>query len=372
MRIKQKIIRNISALPGWRTKRKIVVLESDDWGSIRMPSKEVYAKLLKAGIRVDQLSYTRYDSLASEEDLSALFEVLSSVKDKNNNPAVFTANTIMANPDFDKIQEVDFQHYVYEPFTETLKRYPRHGKSFELWKEGMEKKLFVPQFHGREHLNVTRWLQTLRKDAGHTRLAFHYRMFDLSTGLVISENSFMEALNLESVVELDFHKQSLKKGLSMFTALFGYPSITFIAPAYTWSDELNQLLKSNGVVAFQGSWYQKQPVVGKEHHFRKKLHFTGQKNKLGQRYLVRNAAFEPSQIPGVDWINEVLSRAEIAFRWGKPLIICTHRLNFVGYIDEENRNRNLILLSGLLQKLLKKWPELEFFSTDQLVRLMNT
>ena len=28
-------------IPGWRTNRHIVVIESDDWGSIRMPSCEV-------------------------------------------------------------------------------------------------------------------------------------------------------------------------------------------------------------------------------------------------------------------------------------------------------------------------------------------
>jgi hypothetical protein len=32
---------------GWKTKRKIVVIESDDWGSIRMPSKSV-VELLKS------------------------------------------------------------------------------------------------------------------------------------------------------------------------------------------------------------------------------------------------------------------------------------------------------------------------------------
>ena len=33
-------LRNLSNLPGWRTSRKIVVIESDDWGTIRMPSNK--------------------------------------------------------------------------------------------------------------------------------------------------------------------------------------------------------------------------------------------------------------------------------------------------------------------------------------------
>lgn len=37
-----KVKRYIQNLPGKSTKRKLVVIESDDWGSIRMPDKETY------------------------------------------------------------------------------------------------------------------------------------------------------------------------------------------------------------------------------------------------------------------------------------------------------------------------------------------
>lgn len=40
---------HVSNIPGWRTNRKIVVIESDDWGSIRMSSLEAFKNLLKAG-----------------------------------------------------------------------------------------------------------------------------------------------------------------------------------------------------------------------------------------------------------------------------------------------------------------------------------
>ena len=41
---------NVSNIPGWRTNRHIVVIESDDWGSIRMSSIENFNKMLKAGM----------------------------------------------------------------------------------------------------------------------------------------------------------------------------------------------------------------------------------------------------------------------------------------------------------------------------------
>ena len=92
-------------LRGWRTNRKIVVFESDDWGSIRMPSREVYEKCLKAGYPVDRNAYERFDSLESNEDLELLFETLSKFKDQHGNHPVITANCLVVNPDFKKIRE---------------------------------------------------------------------------------------------------------------------------------------------------------------------------------------------------------------------------------------------------------------------------
>ncbi len=106
-------------LGGWKTDRKIVVIESDDWGSIRMPSKDTYYSLLKLGIPVNKCHYNRFDSLATEEDLTALFDVLTRHKDHKGNYPVFTANCVVANPDFEKIKASDFKEYHYELLTET-------------------------------------------------------------------------------------------------------------------------------------------------------------------------------------------------------------------------------------------------------------
>ena len=110
--------------------RHIVVFESDDWGSIRMPSLEILRLLLDKKVAVNSPdTYDRIDTLASNEDLTRLIEVLSSVKDANGNPAILTMNCVTANPDFEKIKESGFQTYYYEKFTDTLKRYPHHDRS---------------------------------------------------------------------------------------------------------------------------------------------------------------------------------------------------------------------------------------------------
>jgi hypothetical protein len=103
---------------------------------------------LHEGYAVNQRPYERYDSLASQEDLSMLFEVLTQFRDKYGHHPVITANSVVANPDFDKIRASHFQEYHYELFTDTLKRYGNHSGSFFLWKEGIREGIFIPQFHG--------------------------------------------------------------------------------------------------------------------------------------------------------------------------------------------------------------------------------
>lgn len=38
--IRRKVWRNVQHWPGYHTKRRILVLESDDWGTIKMRSKD--------------------------------------------------------------------------------------------------------------------------------------------------------------------------------------------------------------------------------------------------------------------------------------------------------------------------------------------
>src|SRR5690606_8043965 len=106
--LKKILTRNLGNIKGWRTNRKIIVIESDDWGAVRMPSKAVYDELLASGLKMNNCSFCKYDALASHTDLEKLFEVLLRHHDANGNNPIITANTIVANPDFDKIRKSNF------------------------------------------------------------------------------------------------------------------------------------------------------------------------------------------------------------------------------------------------------------------------
>lgn len=367
--LKSKIIQVRKNAFGWRTNRKIIVFESDDWGSIRMPSREVYQKLLDKGLRVDKSKYNKYDALESEKDIESLFHVLKSVKDVNGRNPVFTANCVMANPDFDKIKSSGFREYHFESIIETFKKYSMHNKSFDLWKQGINDGIFFPQFHGREHLNVNRWLEALREGSEETMLAFDNYMFGLSV-LITKEKrrSYMAAYDYDLPEEVELHKNIIKEGLDMFEDLFGFRSESFIAPNGTWDPSLASVLDECGVKYIQGGSGQKVPSKEGTKFVKHKL---GERNKLNQIYLMRNVQFEPTSNPNRDWLNSTLNEISFAFKFNKPAVISTHRINYSGYIFEENRDSNIETLQTLLKQIVKKWPSVEFMTTIDLAKLID-
>jgi len=61
-----------------------------------------------------------------------------------------------------------------------------------------------------------------------------------------------------------------------------------------------------------------------------------------------------------------MKQIEAAFLWNKPAIISSHRVNFCGHIDENNRKKGLTSLKQLLDEIVKRWPDVEFMSADEL------
>jgi hypothetical protein len=364
---KQQLFRNLINLAGKRTKRKLVVIESDDWGSIRIPSKEVYELFVSKGYGVENSAYNKYDALESNDDLTALFEVLESFKDINHRAAVFTANCIIANPDFEKIKRSGFKNYDYEMVTATIQKYAEHDKVVELWKQGLSNEIFIPQCHGREHLHVGRWMKRLQ--AGDKDVLFCFDHETTFSGDGKTDYSFMEALDFDDGSELDGLNQILSEGLQLFHQFFGYSSKSFIAPCYTWHPAMEPVMKANGVKYVQGNITQLQPPLmnGK---YKVKYHYMGQGSGNGLNYFIRNCIFEPTLHPQLDSVSRCLKQIDIAFKWNKPAVISSHRLNYIGYLDESNRTKNLILLKQLLSGIQKKWPDVEFMSSNQLGDVM--
>ena len=361
-----KIKNNLVNVPGWRTNRKIVVFESDDWGTIRMASGEAHERLLKKGYPVDQCAYNRNDSLESNDDLRGLMEVLYSVKDKNGKPAKFTINNIVANPNFQSIKESNFQSYFYEPFTITLANYSKTDQVMGLYREGLEKGVFQIQFHGREHVHVNNWLNALRQKEPLFLDAFEENMFTQYKGSGSScRAECLDAMATYSDEDMEVVRQSIAEGVDLFESIWGFSPKSVIAPCYTWHSGIESQFTECDIRYIQGGRAQKEPHFDSKKKTIKR-HYTGQRSSNRSIYFIRNVHFEQVENSNYDWVNAALKEISTAFTWGKPAIISSHRVNYIGSINPQNRDRNLNLLRNLLKKIVQVWPEVEFLSTDEL------
>jgi hypothetical protein len=359
----------------FKTNRQLVIIESDDWGSLRTKDKKTRDKLNLISKAVKNDRYIQLDSIANAEDLAALFEVLNSVKDAKGNPACLTANVCTANPDFEAIKAENFEEFYYKPFTETLNDYSQGENLFGLWQNGEQEKLFMPQLHGREHLHALAWLAELK--AGNKELL---KAFDLETwGIPYTALLKQRRKNLQAALdvyslegEADYHQHWIKDSAHIFNKSFGYMSKSFIAPAYVWHTIVNKHLAEAKVKTLQGIKLQYEPTNKRNLKYRRKPYFTGELDKkTGLNYTTRNAFFEPAAQPNKDWVSITLQGIEKAFMNNQPAIIGSHRINYIGRLDQNHRDKNLAMLREVLQQLIKKYPDVEFIDSGRLADIIS-
>ena len=363
------IRKQISNIPGWRTKRKLIVIESDDWGSIRTRSKTDYDEMLKLGLKVHASNFTKFDCLESNNDLERLFNVLIKFKDKNGNHPVFTPMCVVANPDFNKIKENGYESYHYEPFNETCKKYPANDRVLDLWKKGVNEKIFVPEFHGREHLNPLRWLRGLNNNDKGLQIMFDHQSIGVSkfNDQLVSEH--LAAFDPEFLSDITYFKEVIFSGGELFKNLLDYKPRHFVASNKPEPKILEKTLKEIGIKSLIRYKLQQYPKGNGK--FSYEFNWLGKKNQQDQLILTRNCGFEPSDPSLQDWTEQCLNEIKNAFFWQKPAMISSHRVNYVGGIDKKNADAGLKALEILLGKILLRWPDAEFVTSSELSEIIG-
>lgn len=352
--------------------KKVIIIESDDWGSSRIESKSDLIRIKSLISSANNDPYMNYDGMASSKDLEHMYSVLNSIKADNKSP-IITANFCMANPDFEKIRKSNFQEFYFERFDTTLKnRFKDATTTLKLWDEGRCEGFVFPQLHGREHLHALGWLEELQ--GGNKAL---HAVFDLGVyGITYKSNvrkqrrhNFQAALDIYGIKdETKFHLEWINDGAHLFNDYFGYPSDSFIAPAYIWPSIYNQSLSRAGVKSIQGLKLQYEPH---SNGYKKKIRFMGGKCKDSNLFFFpRNVFFEPSLNPQQDWYGSTINGILTAFELKQPAVIGCHRLNFIGKLDERNRNNNLQLLQSILKKVISIHPDVVFASSNELLGML--
>jgi hypothetical protein len=364
---KSAILVHLSNIPGWLTGRKIIVIESDDWGSVYMPDKKSLETLNSKGLPLTT-HYVNNDTLESNDDMDRLFDLLSSHKDSTGRNVVITGVNVVANPDFEKIRENGYTQYEYELFTKTAQRFAGSDRIHDLWKKGINERLMVPVFHGREHLNVQRWMRLLQKNNESVRLAFDYGVS--TPGKDINGQRLPDlraAFDIDTPDDIPYLNEVICTGMNAFEQLFGYRSSFFIPTNGPFNNSLEPVTASEGIKYIGTGKIQQEPLGNGS--FKKHFRYIGKRNESGQIYLTRNCFFEPNsweQSRDWDWVSSCMKEIEIAFCWHKPAVISSHRVNYMGTINPENRDNGLKKLNILLREIMKRWPEVEFMTSMEL------
>ena len=360
---------NLKNLPGWHTRDKLVVFAVDDYGNVRLDSTTAHGKLSAAGLDMSS-RFDNFDALETRQDLEALFEVLGSVSDSRGQPAVFSPYVLCANPDFEAMRNGK-QSYCYEPLPRTFSRLAciqpaAYDGAWALWEEGVQQGLLRPQFHGREHLNIEFLERKMR--ASDKELLINLENFSLAA---LSEESsmpgvaFTHAFGIWNRSEVDRHREIIVDGLRLFEQMFGFASTTFTPPAQKIHPDLYPLLDSLGVQGiFKPRWCSRR--IDRHHHVTE-VNLSERKNRYRHMSLVRNVVFEPTGSDSQGSVQACLDQIAAAFRWRRPAVISSHRVNFCGHINEENRSCGISTLKRLLKEIVRRWPDVQFISSDQLV-----
>jgi hypothetical protein len=349
---------------------KIIVIESDDWGAECVSDQSIFKALIKKGLPLDKDPYSKFDNIASQNDLYRLFDVLQSFKDREGNSPIITANINMGNPDYDKIKADSFDRFHWISLRDTLKKHSKQKYLLDIWKSGIESGVFYPQLHGREHLNVIPWLKALKCGEPEISSAFDFRISNINVSYGVgNRKDYRAAFDFENIDETQFHKEAIVWAYNEFSDVFGFNSRSFIAPCYTWSQIHEQCLNSLGVDLIQGASNYKNPQgFGNPYNITRNSFFA--KNDNNQVYISRNVMFEPSQETNRSQekiLDRSLSQIKNAFLFGKPAVISFHRLNIIGNRVQKNADVNLQLLNKLFTAVLKKWPDVKFKKTVELL-----
>ena len=344
----------------------LVVFESDDWGMIRTSSLNAFRKLDEE-FPLSQCGYSKNDALERDLDLNGLIEVLDSNRSRatKNSIPKFTLNYVMFNPDFESIEKSNYQKYFRESCLTTFANYSGSDTVLKLVQDGAIEGFFTPQFHATEHININNWMRSLQHKDEPTLKAFQHNMANLyKESQSNCPKEHLDAFGYRYNENTEALEETVRIGLNAFKEVFGFSSKTMIAPCYLWGNRLEKAAMQNGIKAFQGGTVQKIPTAK---GFDKRRHYMGQKGKRSQRYFIRNCQFERVDNPAKDWVDSCLKDIELAFRFNKPAIISTHRVNYIGRLNEANRSEGLKQLNRLLKAINKKWPDVQYLSTPELL-----
>ena len=361
----------------WR-RLKAVVLESDDWGLCAWSPDDQAHRVLTDTPAFRSPAGRAYgrSTLESAADVKRLVQALLEFRGGDGFPPVWQANTVMAAPDYARLEPPLFQVAAMPVITlpELPSRWQRPG----LWDEvrsACEAGVWWPELHGFHHLPELAWLTALRRNQSDARRAFE------------QQSPVCEAVSacgeFDAAEPAEVKHRNLERAIETFTRMFGRPPTSFCPPDYRWDDRFEAAAEKLGVTLWQGRSERARRTLPQLRRLVRELAWRA---SSGARfYLPARIAFEPRggpvrpQGPGAPGGNgdagaaprlgaaDVHARARGAWSAGRPAVISTHRLNYA-HLDAAWSDAGRGALRDLLQRLTNDGA---VFLTDAEVRQIH-
>ena len=309
-----------------------VLIESDDWG----PGGDFHA-----------------------ERLAQLLTCLQGHKDSVNRTAVITADVVLSVPDVGKITadpDFSYQRKMLDEASPEI---------YQVMLTGIKTGTFVPQLHGLEHLNGQAFSRLCRHNDARIAAAvsdphgWNWESLDscLQGHYVDGSQLPTQAISPENAHAV------IALATQTFQKLFGYPSISTVAPCYLWNGAIESVWQKHAIQIIQTAGYRCDGRDEQGHyHQDRQLIRPGELSDCGQIYLVRNVMYEP--VDGNNNSETAYRDALSAYAQALPICISTHRYNYTR--SEEDFRQSLTGLDSLLSLIGQTFPDIRFVSSPEL------
>lgn len=348
-------------LPGKKYKSRYVLFLIDDYGNLRISGKEALNRLQKGGLQLSS-RFDTLDALETCDDFDALFEILRCYRDAEGKHPVLTTYNLVANMNFEA--SVKAQEYIPESLSETYKRIHGDLKIRDYWRQGIDEELLSPEFHGREHLNVQAVNELFAADDTFLKLNIDNQSFAGIRPYGKSRIHPYASYDTNANSSVDDLIEITLDGLVRFEQEFGLQARAFAAPRGSDNVRLEECLSTHGIQMIDRQLIQDGGAG-------KKLYYTGRKTKSGLTSYVRNCRFEPGMRKSGEEVKHTLDQIDACFTMRNIAIVSSHRANFSGGIDEENRKQGLQDLNELLSAILSTWPDVRFLDLKGLGNILK-
>ncbi|QBQ54483.1 glycosyl hydrolase [Nitrosococcus wardiae] len=322
----------------WREpmlRRPVLIIESDDWG----PGPAEHAEVL-----------------------SRLIATLSSHRDCSGHPAVMTLGLVLSIPDTNRIRQVSAIEYHRRRID-----HPQFAKILAAICEGEKLNVFSLQLHGMEHF----WPPALLSAAGTDSTIKQWltteefpNTEELPSPL---QSRWIDAVGLPSTPLSEAAiTAAVAEEIQAFSSIFGRLPQVVVPPTFIWNEMVEKQWTQAGVqiIVTPGRRLEHRDKTGKPVPIGPPL-FNGMHSTSGAIYVIRNSYFEPQ------WghtAQRALQKLEQNWQLARPTLFESHRFNFTGAAAEADQA--FTELHRLLAQALKRYPDLLFMGTAQLMEQM--